>query len=78
MRRAAARASLALWRLTAAASPVPVSEDGKRVKRTKQLVEGEEDLINKAVEARSLYASPFPMNSSLDGARGLLGEVSVA
>ncbi len=49
-----------------------MSEDGKRVKRAKQLAAGEEEEINKAVEARSLYFAPFPMNSTLDGAHALL------
>jgi len=46
-----------------------VSEDGLRVRRAKQLAVGEEELINKAVEERSLYVAPFPMSSTLDGAR---------
>jgi hypothetical protein len=46
----------------------PVSEDGRRVRRAAALAPGAEDEINKAVEARSLYATPFPMNSTLDGA----------
>jgi hypothetical protein len=45
-----------------------VSEDGRRVRRAAPLAPGAEDEINKAVEARSLYATPFPMNSTLDGA----------
>ena len=45
-----------------------VSEDGKRVRRAQALAPGAEDDIIKAVEARSLYVSPFPMDSTLDGA----------
>ena len=45
-----------------------MSEDGKRVRRAQALAPGAEDDIIKAVEARSLYVSPFPMDSTLDGA----------
>ena len=45
-----------------------MSEDGKRVRRATPLEPGAEDEINKAVEARSLYVSPFPMDATLDGA----------
>jgi len=48
-----------------------VSEDGKRVRRAVALEPGAEEDIIKAVEARSLYATPFPMDSTLDGARRL-------
>ena len=44
-----------------------MSEDGKRVRRAQPLAPGAEDDIIKAVEARSLYVSPFPMDSTLDG-----------
>ena len=49
----------------------PVSDDGRRVRRAVALAPGAEEEINKAVEARSLYASPFPMTSTLDGALAL-------
>ena len=48
-----------------------VSEDGKRVRRAQPLAPGAEDDIIKAVEARSLYVAPFPMDSTLDGALAL-------
>jgi hypothetical protein len=48
-----------------------VSEDGKRVRRAVALAPGAEEDIIKTVEARSLYASPFPMDSTLDGKRVL-------
>ena len=48
-----------------------VSEDGKRVRRAVPLAPGAEEDIIKAVEARSLYASPFPMDSTLDGVHAL-------
>ena len=54
--------------VTHAAARRTVSEDGLRVRRSKQLAAGEEELINKAVEERSLYVAPFPMNCTLDGA----------
>ena len=46
----------------------PVSDDGKSVRRTQPLAAGEEETINKAVEARSLYAAPFPYDATLDSA----------
>lgn len=48
-----------------------MSEDGKRVRRAVALAPGAEEDIIKTVEARSLYASPFPMDSTLDGKRVL-------
>jgi len=49
-----------------------VSDDGLRVRRTNPLAAGEEEIINKAVEERSLYVTPFPMTSTLDGAQSRL------
>ena len=45
-----------------------MSDDGKSVRRTQPLAAGEEETINKAVEARSLYAAPFPYDATLDSA----------
>jgi lupus La protein len=45
-----------------------VSDDAKLVRRAQALAVGEEDSINKAVEARSLYATPYPYDTTLDSA----------
>ena len=38
------------------------------MRRTQALAVGEEETINKAVEARSLYVTPFPYDATLDSA----------
>jgi lupus La protein len=53
-----------------------VSDDGKSVRRTQPLAVGEEETINKAVEARSLYAAPFPYDATLDSASAGLAAFS--
>ncbi|KAK9841853.1 hypothetical protein WJX81_007447 [Elliptochloris bilobata] len=45
-------------------SALVVSEDGRRVRRSVPLVSPEE--VAHAIDARSLYAAPFPYNATLD------------
>lgn len=51
-----------------------VSEDGKQVRRTKP-IESSED-IAKQVDARSLFASPFPYDTSLDAVTAFFNTVA--
>ncbi|BDA41164.1 Lupus La protein homolog [Coccomyxa sp. Obi] len=53
---------------------VEVSSDGKQVRRAKPIESPEE--VAKKVDARSLYASPFPFDTSLDAATAFFNTVA--
>lgn len=53
---------------------VEVSADGKQVRRAKPIESAEE--VAKKVDARSLYASPFPFDTTLDAATAFFNTVA--
>ncbi len=53
---------------------VKVSEDGKQVRRAKPIESPEE--VAKKVDARSLYAAPFPFDTTLDAVTAFFNTVA--
>lgn len=53
---------------------VTVSEDGKQVRRTSSILSAED--IVKQVDSRSLFASPFPFDTTLDAATAFFNTVA--
>lgn len=53
---------------------ITVSEDGRSVRRTKPIESPEE--VSKEVDARSLFASPFPYDTTLDAVTAFFNTVA--